>query len=274
MRTVLICQESAPLTRHAMARWLASSSDLAGLVILRERRGGLWRKLRREARRVGWLRVGDVLAFRVWQKLFHSGADAAFETRMLDRLCLKYPSLRDDVPQLVSTTPNSSAVVRFLEEQQPDVIIASCKHILKPEVFSVARTGTFALHPGICPEYRNAHGCFWALASGDPGNVGTTLLKIDAGVDTGPVYGYFRGEYDELRETHLMIQRRMTLENLDQIAEKLQEIHEGRAQSIDVSGRPSREWGQPWLTAYWRWKRGARSRARQRSAEVRPEATH
>src|SRR5436309_328007 len=29
---------------------------------------------------------------------------------------------------------------------------------------SLPARGTFVLHTGICPEYRNAHGCFWALA--------------------------------------------------------------------------------------------------------------
>jgi len=35
------------------------------------------------------------------------------------------------------------------------------------------------MHPGICPEYRNSHGCFWALANDDPERVGVTLLQID-----------------------------------------------------------------------------------------------
>ena len=40
--------------------------------------------------------------------------------------------------------------------------------------------GTFVMHPGICPEYRNAHGCFWALANRDLARVGMTLLRADA----------------------------------------------------------------------------------------------
>jgi methionyl-tRNA formyltransferase len=120
------------------------------------------------------------------------------------------------------------------------------------------------MHPGICPEYRNAHGCFWALANGDLERVGMTLLKIDAGIDTGPVYGYFTYPYDEVHDSHLVIQRRMMLENLDAIAQKLCDIHAGRAQPIDTSERSSAEWGQPWLTAYFRWKRQASHRARRR----------
>ena len=51
------------------------------------------------------------------------------------------------------------------------------------------------MHPGICPEYRNAHGCFWALANRDLNKVGMTLLRIDKGVDTGPTFGYYTYPY-------------------------------------------------------------------------------
>jgi len=261
MRTVLICQEDAPLARVGMARWLGACSDLAGLIVLKETGGRRWQRIKREAARIGWLRMLDVFAFRVYQKLFLAADDAAFCKAKLEELCSKYPPLREDLPVLVASSPNSKECVEFLKSLGPDVIIASCKHILKPRVFEVATTGAFALHPGICPEYRNAHGCFWALANDDVGNVGTTLLKIDAGIDTGPVYGYFRGAYDEVRETHLMIQRRMTLDHLDEIGVRLKEVHAGTAGRIDTTGRKSAEWGQPWLTKYLYWKRQARLRA-------------
>ncbi|HVJ69310.1 MAG TPA: formyltransferase family protein, partial [Caulifigura sp.] len=253
MRTVLICQEDAPLARVGMARWLGSCSDLAGMIVLRETGGRRWQRIKREASRIGWLRMLDVFAFRVYQKLFLASDDAKFCRAKLEELCAKYPPLRDGLPVLTASSPNSRECVEFLTSLKPDVIVASCKHILKPRVFEVAKTGAFALHPGICPEYRNAHGCFWALANDDVGNVGTTLLKIDAGIDTGPVYGYFRGAYDEVNETHLMIQRRMTLDHLDEIGARLREVHEGRAGRIETTGRASAEWGQPWLTKYLYW---------------------
>lgn len=88
-----------------------------------------------------------------------------------------------------------------------------------------------------------------------------TLLRIDDGVDTGPVYGYFSYDIDEVNETHFVIQSRVVLENLDRLTTTFQEIAEGRAQTIDTRGRPSGTWGQPWLTRWLRWKREARRRA-------------
>lgn len=158
---------------------------------------------------------------------------------------------------LVASSPNAPEVVEFLRAREADVCIAGSKTLLKREVYSRVRTGTFVMHPGICPEYRNAHGCFWALANADPGRVGMTLLKIDDGIDTGPVYGWFTYPFDARRESHIVIQARVVLDNLEAIAGRLAEIHAGRAGPLDVSGRRSAVWGQPRLT---RWI-GIRSRA-------------
>lgn len=101
-------------------------------------------------------------------------------------------------PGLPQLQPDTEEVQRFIRENRPDVLVARCKVLLKEAVFSIPTVGTFVMHPGICPEYRNSHGCFWALASGDLDNVGMTVLRIDEGVDTGPVFGYFRARYDEV----------------------------------------------------------------------------
>jgi methionyl-tRNA formyltransferase len=124
------------------------------------------------------------------------------------------------------------------------------------------------MHPGICPQYRNAHGCFWALAERDLENVGMTLLKIDKGVDTGPVYGYFSYPYDECRESHIVIQHRVVFENLGRIREKFLEIEKATAVPIETTGRSSGVWGQPWLTRYFGWKWAARKRAKQYEPDI------
>ena len=92
------------------------------------------------------------------------------------------------------------------------------------------------------------------LAQDDLGNVGMTLLRIDRGVDTGPVYGFFRCRYDEGSDSHIVIQHRTVFDNLDTIAARLLEIHEeGRAERIDTTGRPSGEWvSRGWRHRKWR----------------------
>jgi len=52
-------------------------------------------------------------------------------------------------------------------------------------------------------------------------------LRIDRGVDTGPVYGYFRVEADP-RESHIITQHRVVVDHLDAIRERLLDIERGR----------------------------------------------
>lgn len=259
-RTVLICHDSELLNRHALPRWLASFTELAGIVVLREPSSQLWKRVRREVKRAGWLGFLDVVLFRFYYRLRLAKADRALEADLLRELEERYPALPASVRILETPSPNSAECERFLRELAPDIILARCKVILSKRIFTQARTGTFVMHPGICPEYRNAHGCFWALANGDLDNVGMTLLRIDAGVDTGPVYGYYRYAYDEQRESHIRIQDRVVFDNLDALAAKFQEIFAGRAEIIDTRGRPSAACGQPRLTRYLGWKRAAAAR--------------
>jgi folate-dependent phosphoribosylglycinamide formyltransferase PurN len=260
LKTLLICHHDAPLHRVALARWLASFSHLTGIVEIREPRARLWRRVRRELRRVGLWRFCDVLAYRLWERLRLSAADRRWEAATLARLARAYPPEPAGTPVHVTANPNSAATAAFLRACAPELALAACKTILRPDVFTIPARGTYVVHPGICPEYRNAHGCFWALARDDGRNVGATLLQIDAGVDTGPVYGYFRYPFDAARESPFVIQSRVVFDNLDAIGAALLEIGAGRAQPLDTSARRSAAWGQPQLSAYVSWKRRARSR--------------
>jgi Formyl transferase len=261
MKTLLICHADAPLDREGLALWLASFSDLVGMIVLHEDRSKLVARSKREIKRVGLLRFLDVVAFRVYYKLALARKDAAAERLLLESLRARYPALPADLPVLHTPSPNSAEAEQFLKEHRPDLMIARCKVILRKRIFTIPTRGTFVMHPGICPEYRNAHGCFWALAEGDTERVGMTLLQIDEGVDTGPVYGFFSYPYDERRESHIVIQARTVLDNLDAIRDKLTEIVEGRARTLDVRGHGSAVWGQPWLTKYAGWKIRARRKA-------------
>jgi Formyl transferase len=252
-RTVLICHADDRLNREGLARWLAATTSLVGVIVLEEPPRRMRQRVKREIKRVGWLRFLDVLAFRLYGKLFLAKRDHVWEETTLKSLCERFAPLTNATRILHAASPNAPEVEAFLREANCDLVIARCKTLLKPSVFSIPSHGTFVMHPGICPQYRNAHGCFWALAQNDRANVGMTLLKIDKGVDTGPVYGFYRCEFDEQSESHHVIQHKVVFDNLDAIRDKLLDIHRNEAEPIDTRGRPSGEWGQPWLTAYWRY---------------------
>lgn len=274
MRTLLICHEDAILDREGLVRWLGSFSTVAGVVVVREPRTRLRKRIGREIKRVGIWRFADVLAFRLWYRIAHASADRRWAARQLDALRGRFDGPLT-APELVVSSPNSADAEAFIRRVAPDLVIARCKVLLQERVFAIPRLGTFVMHPGICPEYRNAHGCFWARATGDTDNVGMTLLRIDRGVDTGPVFGYFRVRSDR-SESHVVTQHRVVLEHLDAIRDRLLAVAAGTAAPIDTAGRRSATWGQPWLSAYIRMRRSCTttsSRTGTRTAAAFPAAT-
>ena len=262
MKSALIYHVGDEFSGEGLARWLGTFSDLVAVVAIQERQSRLWKRIRREWRRSGPLRFFDVLAFRLYYRLRLARADRAWQAEVLHRLRTSYPSPEPPPAALTVASPNSPEVEAFLAEKAPDVMVARCKSLLRKGIFGIPRLGTFVMHPGICPDYRNAHGCFWALAQGDRDNVGMTLLRIDEGIDTGPVYGHYRCAFDPLNDSHVKIQDKVVLDNLDALRDKLLAVAAGTATTVDTAGRPSREWGQPWLSAYLRWRKYARTRWR------------
>lgn len=260
-RVILLCHEDEPLDREGLARWLAASLTLAGLIVIRDRGRRRWRALGRERRRVGWWGLLDVLAFRAVYAATQARADRRWIDEAVRRLAAAHPVALDGVPQIVVHDPNDDTVLRFLSAAAPDLMVARCKRLLRPAVFEIPRAGTFAIHPGICPEYRNAHGCFWALVNRDLERVGMTLLRIDRGVDTGPAFFQAGCAFDERRESHIVIQHRAVLDNLDALRDALIDIAAGRRAPLGVEGRRSAVWGQPRLTAFRRWRRAVEARA-------------
>jgi folate-dependent phosphoribosylglycinamide formyltransferase PurN len=238
-----------PLHADGVARWFAQSADLAGMVLIDDSLRTKRRRIRREYLRSGLIGVADVFAWRIYHRLRFGRTSAATRRELLWRL-RQAPPLSPATPVLRTSSPNTAAVAEFLRSARPDVMIALAKHILKPEIFSVPAHGTFVFHPGICPEYRNAHGCFWALARGDADRVGMTLLRIDEGIDTGPVLGHYSLPRERWSSSPLALQHQVVLENLPALLQRLQQVVAGEAVPVDVSGHQSASWGQPRLTAW------------------------
>jgi methionyl-tRNA formyltransferase len=263
VRTALICSKDSVFNRQVMAAFLASFSDLAGVVVIRDSKTSRRRRLKAEWRR-SRLRIVDVFAFRAFYRLAVASRDRAWLRRRADAELARLPS-PPVVPVHETDNPNTPSTRAFLEGLRPDLAVAACKTLLARDIFSVPVHGTFVVHPGICPEYRNSHGCFWALARRDLDKVGATLLRIDEGSDTGPIFGYYHADIDEASESHVVIQTRVVYDNLAAIQRDLLAVAEGRLERVNVNGRASAAWGQPHLTRYLRWKREARKAAQSRT---------
>jgi methionyl-tRNA formyltransferase len=76
----------------------------------------------------------------------------------------------------------------WLLELEADVaLVASYGRILPPGVLTAPKFGCLNLHASILPAYRGAAPIQWALMHGDA-ETGISLMQMDEGMDTGPVY--------------------------------------------------------------------------------------
>src|ERR1019366_6083028 len=87
-----------------------------------------------------------------------------------------------DVPSV-----NSETTIATLQRLSPRVVIVNGTRIIQEKVLNCIDTIFINTHVGITPLYRGVHGGYWALASGDPGNRGVTVHKVDKGIDTGSI---------------------------------------------------------------------------------------
>jgi hypothetical protein len=142
---VLICHEDEPIDSVGIAAWLACRFTLSGMVVLRERAGSQWRKLRREYRRVGWLRMLDVILFQLYYRLRQARKDARWKAEQASALRARFPAELDPIPRLVAHHPNEAGVKTFISSLYPDIVIVRCKQLLMPEIFTIPRCGTVVL---------------------------------------------------------------------------------------------------------------------------------
>jgi methionyl-tRNA formyltransferase len=83
-------------------------------------------------------------------------------------------------------------LLRWLENLRLDLaLVAAYGRILPPDVLAAPLHGCLNLHASILPAHRGAAPIQWALAHGDE-HTGISLMRMDAGMDTGPVYAVRR----------------------------------------------------------------------------------
>lgn len=250
MKTVLMCHGYNFFNKEIVSRWLATFSEVVGIVIINEHPDFKKKRYKYEFKRSGLFGFIDIILFKVYHRLFLKKKEAKLNREILENCLKKFPKISKEIPVFVTDNPNNLETEKFIKLLSPDLMIVRAKMLLKPNIFESPKIGSFVLHPGVCPQYRNAHGCFWAIANRDYKNVAVTLLKIDKGIDTGPIYGYFSYDYDPKKESHNIIQTKVVSENFDQIKDKLIEIANNNATKLNTENLPSGVYGQPKLSAY------------------------
>lgn len=80
-----------------------------------------------------------------------------------------------------------AATQAFLSGFRPDaIVVVAYGHIIPPWMIDLPRLGCLNLHASLLPKYRGAAPISWALIRGER-TTGVTTMKIDPGLDTGPI---------------------------------------------------------------------------------------
>jgi methionyl-tRNA formyltransferase len=92
-----------------------------------------------------------------------------------------------DLPVLQPGRARDEAFIGELRGLAPDlIVVVAYGQILPPAILDLPRHGCLNVHTSLLPKYRGAAPIQWAMANGDA-ETGVTLMKMDAGLDTGPI---------------------------------------------------------------------------------------
>ncbi len=79
------------------------------------------------------------------------------------------------------------AAMAQLQAWQPDlIVVAAFGQILRPAVLELPASGCINVHASLLPRHRGAAPIAAAILAGD-GETGITIMRMDAGLDTGPI---------------------------------------------------------------------------------------
>lgn len=100
---------------------------------------------------------------------------------------VKQVALAAQIPVLQPQSLRDPAVQQQLRDFAPDLmIVIAYGLILPPEVLSIPRLGCINVHASLLPRWRGAAPIQRAIQAGDL-ETGLTLMRMDAGLDTGPM---------------------------------------------------------------------------------------
>src|SRR5713226_2951629 len=81
----------------------------------------------------------------------------------------------------------SDSAFEFFRRAAADaVVIIAYGQIIPQRLIEIPRLGWINLHGSLLPKYRGAAPIAWAIANGES-RTGLTTMRIDAGMDTGPI---------------------------------------------------------------------------------------
>ncbi|MEQ1950596.1 formyl transferase [Mesorhizobium sp. CN2-181] len=213
-------------------------------MVILEQPESKWAILKRRARRQGWIsvagQIGTMVIIRTSKvlsvrRLAGLAAEAGFDATPPQKVV--------DVP-----SANSPEFIAALQKAEPEVVLLAGCRLLKRETLAAMPCPVLNYHAGITPKYRGMNGGYWALATGDSENFGTTVHMVDAGVDTGEVLHQARGKPSkgDTIATYALTQAAFSR---DVCVRAIDDVLTGKPATVQPD-MPSKQWYHPTLWRY------------------------
>ena len=203
----------------------ALASRFAGLEVALEQAEPKSVFLKRRARKVGWFQtVGQFFTMTVsrFGKRF-AGARKSEIIATHGLLTEPQPSL----PITPVTSANNADCLNLIAARKPDLVFLAGCRMLSRATLSAIPCPVLNYHSGINPKYRGLAGGWWARATGDTENYGTTVHLVDAGVDTGATLAQAFLEPDP-RESLLTDSLAMAAGSREMVTQAVQDVLNGK----------------------------------------------
>ena len=155
--------------------------------------------------------------------------------RELQAAPVKEAAMEHDLPLYQPRSLGKAEALRQLADWSPDVIVvAAFGQILSEDVLGLPPHGCLNVHASLLPRWRGAAPVAAAIRAGDE-VTGVTIMKMDAGLDTGPILAQ-REEPIRADDTRATLTERLSYAGAELMAETLTAYAAG-----ELEPRPQRE---------------------------------
>jgi methionyl-tRNA formyltransferase len=204
--------------------------------------------LRYRLKKLGAWKVAGQLAFLVYDRLVIRRQSQAKIEHLLEGYDVRPPDGR--FPILDVDSVNGAETAALLIEIKPQVVVVTGTGIIAKRVLALAPT-FINIHVGITPRYRGVHGGFWAVYEGRPDLAGTTIHRVDPGVDTGAIIAQTSIAV-EADDTYRTLPVKQYLAALAVMTEAVRAALDDRLTTYSRDDLESQQWYSPTLPEYWR----------------------
>ena len=98
---------------------------------------------------------------------------------------------------------NNEAIYKEIQSFNPDAMIVFGSSIIREPILSLGKKNKFInLHLGLSPYYKGNGTNFWPFINDELEFLGSTILHIDSGIDTGDIITHVRPEIAEDDNVH------------------------------------------------------------------------